>query len=376
MAYLRRFLVTLFALLGVVAALNAFMDATGLLRMPVIAGINDAKAPGKDRFFKPLEVELRQPRTVFIGTSRVAVGFDPHDLPGAAAYNLGLLGSTVPEHIAFARYAVDYAPVERMLFGLDFASFGDFNRYSSAFRLAILGPFAFWRALPDLLLSQSQLLQSRITLTLSRRHVKPRFADDGMLIAANELRDSPDPAVRVLRKVEQYARFYHWLASPEPLLDEFDKFLAGLPPRVAITVFITPAHVAMYGALKPAGLEGAYEDWLRRVTEICAAHHVPLWDFNGYNRITTEPFATSDADYVDGAHTKPEVGRLMLATMLQGAKIPDFGVRLTPDMLSDYLAAQRTAAVAWRRDHPDDARHAADAAANADALEAARGKTR
>jgi hypothetical protein len=66
----------------------------------------------------------------------------------------------------------------------------------------------------------------------------------------------------------------------------------------------------------------------------------------------------------------------MLAAMLQGAKIPDFGVRLTPDMLPDYLATQRAAATAWRRDHPDDARRAAEAAANADALEAARGKTR
>jgi hypothetical protein len=374
--YLRRFLAALFALLGVVAALNAFMDATGLLGMPVIRGINDAKAPGKDRFFKPLEVELRQPRTVFIGTSRVAVGLDPHDLPGAEAYNLGLLGSTVPEHIAFARYAVDYAPVERIVFGLDYASFGDFNRYSSAFRLAILGPFAFWRALPDLLLSQSQLLQSRITLTLSRRHVKPRFADDGMLIAANELRSNADPAVRVIRKVEQYARFYHWTASPEPMLGEFDAFLAGLPPRVAITVFVTPAHVAMYEALRPTGREDAYEAWLRRVTEICAAHHVTLWDFNGYNRITTEPFATSDADYIDGAHTKPEVGRLMLAAMLQGAKIADFGVQLTPDMIGAYLAAQREAAETWRREHPDDARRAAEAAAKADALEAARGNGR
>jgi hypothetical protein len=376
MVYLRQFLVMLFALLGVVAALNAFMDATGLLGMPVIRGINDTKAPGKDRFFKPLQVELRQPRTVFIGTSRVAVGLDPHDLPGANAYNLGLLGSTIPEHIAFARYAVDYAPVERIVFGLDYASFGDLNRYPSAFRLAILGPFAFWRALPDLLLSQSELLQSRVTLTLSRRHVKPRFADDGMLIAANERRDDPDPAVRVLHKVEQYTRFYHWARAPDETLGELDKFLAGLPPRVAITVYITPAHAALYEALKPAGLEGSYETWLRRVTEICAAHHVPLWDFNGYNRITTEPLATSDADFIDGAHTRPEVGRLMLAAMLQGVEIPDFGVRLTPDMIAEYIAAQHADAETWRRHHPDDARRAAETATHADALEAERGRGR
>jgi hypothetical protein len=374
--YLRRFLVALFGLLGTVAAINGLMDATGQLGAPLIDGINQVKSPGSDRFFKPLAVERRQPRTVFVGTSRVAVGLDPHDLPGGDAYNLGLLGSTVPEHIAFARYAIANAPVARLVFGLDFASFVDSARYSSAFRLAILDRYAFWRALPDLLLSQSELLQSRNTLTHSRRHDLPRYAADGMLIAANEPRDSPDPVVRALRKVEQYARFYHWAAPADGPLSDFDAFLAGLPPRVAAYVYVTPAHAALAEALTPAGLGPAYEDWLRRVAEICAAHRVPLWDFNGYNRITTEPLATSGRDFVDGAHTTPAIGKLILATMLQGAAIADFGVRLTPDMLPDYLAMQRRAAASWRRDHPDDARRAAEAAAQADAIEAAKGAPR
>jgi hypothetical protein len=372
MAYLRRFFVTFLALLGAIAALNALIDATGLLGAPLIDGLNQVKAPGNDRFFKPLAVELRQPRTIFVGTSRVAVGLDPHDLPGGDAYNLGLLGSTVPEHIAFARYAIDYAPVERVIFGLDYASFDDLNKYSSAYRLAILGRFAFWRALPDMLISQTELLQSRVTFTQSHHHAKPRYAADGMLIAANEHED-PDPTIRLLHKVGQYTRFYRRTFNPEPALADFDAFLAGLPPRVAIYVYITPAHAALYEALKAAGLEASYEAWLRRVTAICAEHRVKLWDFNGYNRITTVPFATSDENFIDGAHTKPEIGRLILDTLLNGASIPDFGVRLTPDMLPDYLIAQRAAGEAWRRDRPDDARRAAETASHAVAVEVGKG---
>lgn len=373
MAYLRRFFLAFAVLLGTIAAANALMDATGLLGAPLINSLNQTKAPGTDRFFKPLAVERRQPRTVFVGTSRVAVGLDPHDLPGDNAYNLGLLGSTVPEQIAFARYAIANAPVERLIFGLDYASFVDQRRYSGAFRLAILEPYAFWRALADLLLSQRELLQSRVTLTASTHHQKPRYAADGMLIVANENPDSPDPVIRALNKVEQYARAYHWAGPIEAPLTEFDAFLAALPPRLAIDVYITPAHAALQEALKPGGREADYADWLRRVSEICARHSVPLWDFNGYNRITTVPLAASAEFFADGAHSLPGVGRLILAKMLRGAADPDFGAWLTPEMLPAYLAAQRAAGETWRRDHPNDARRADEAAARGDAMEAARG---
>lgn len=372
MAYLRRLLIAIFALLGVIAALNALIDPFGLLGMPVITGINQVKAPGNDRFFKPPAIELRQPHTVFIGTSRVSVGLDPHDVPGDNAYNLGLLGSATAEHMAFAHYAIDHAPVERLIIGLDFASFVSRTEFSSSFKLAILGPLAFWRTLPEMLVSQSALLQSRIAITQSRRHAKPRYADDGRLLAANEPSDGSTPTQRILRKVDEYARFYHWAPGPEAALGEFDAFLAQVPPEVAVFAYVTPAHAGLSEALTPSGLGAAYDSWLRRVTAICAEHHVPLWDFNGYNHVTTEAFAASGEDFFDGAHTTPAIGRLILDTLLRGATVPDFGVGLTPEMLPAYFEAQHQAAGTWRRDHSDDARLAAETAMRADTEEAAK----
>jgi hypothetical protein len=85
------------------------------------------------------------------------------------------------------------------------------------------------------------------------------------------------------------------------------------------------------------------------------------------------PFATSGEDFFDGAHTTPKIGRLILDTLLRGAVTPDFGVRLTPDVLPAYLEMEHGAADAWRRDHPDDARLAAETASRAAAEEAAKG---
>jgi hypothetical protein len=365
MAYLRRFLVTLFALLAAVAAVNALIDPYGVLGAPLIDGINQTKDRGSDRFFKPLQIELRQPHTLLIGTSRVAVGFDTRDVPGGEAYNLGLLGSTIGEHIAFARYAVANAPIERIVVGLDFEPFVNRAEYRPAFRLAALDSHPLWRNLPDLLISQRTLLESRNTLLKSRRHEKPRYGDDGTLIGANLKPDGATPRERVLNWVDNFARDRAYARGEQSrervraTLAEFDGFLAGLPPRIAVYAFVAPVHAALRETLKPTGRDAAYDPWLRGIARICAAHRVPLWDFAGYNRITTVAMAESDEYFFDGSHTKPAIGRLILDTLLRGRPTPGFGVRLTPDMLPAYLVEQREAAETWRSEHPDDAREAA-----------------
>jgi hypothetical protein len=108
--------------------------------------------------------------------------------------------------------------------------------------------------------------------------------------------------------------------------------------------------------LDRSGQHAAYDSWLTRLAAICAERRIPLWDFGGYNRITTQPIAEAGPSYFDGSHFRPPIGRMVLAKMLGGADSPDFGVRLTPDMLPAYLAPQEAAREAWRRQQPDDLR--------------------
>jgi hypothetical protein len=80
-----------------------------------------------------------------------------------------------------------------------------------------------------------------------------------------------------------------------------------------------------------------------------------LWDFAGYNRITTVPMDDAARFYADGSHFRPSVGRLVLDTLLGVVSVADFGMRLTPQTLPAYLVEQRAARAAWRERQPADA---------------------
>ena len=65
---------------------------------------------------KPYEVLRRQPRTVFLGTSRIHEAFNPAVLDGtpyAPAYNAAVPGASIAENIAYGGGAVDAGAIER-----------------------------------------------------------------------------------------------------------------------------------------------------------------------------------------------------------------------------------------------------------------------
>lgn len=355
MSYLRRYFAMLLALLSAVALFNGLIDPFSVFGAPLVAGINDVKSPGPDRFFKPLQMAARRPHTVLLGTSRVMMGLNPDDVAGGHAYNLGIPAAAMPEIIALGQHALADAPVERLIIGADYDSFDGRFDYQPSFRLAILGRFAVWRGLPDMLISDLAVTRSRNTFLFSHRHVAPPYLANGMRL----IPDKPTQGIatyRILQDVHIYARLDPQITGAERLLARFDAFLASVPKRVAVTVFVTPGHAALLEALERQGLRPAYDAWLNGLVDICAAHGVPLWDFGGYNWITTFRMAAASELYYDGSHFRPAVGGLVLKAIRTGDTIADFGVRLTPGILSDYLAEQRWAREKWYGREPGDVR--------------------
>lgn len=355
MRYLRRYFATLFALLGAIALFNGLIDPFSVFGAPLIDGVNAVKSPGPDRFFKPLQMSARRPHTVLLGSSRVMMGLDPDDLPGERAYNLGIPAATVPETIALARHALADAPVERLIIGVEYDSFDGRTEYYPSFRLAVLGRFAVWRGLPDMLISDLAVTRARNTFLFSHRHVAPPYLANGLrLIPDKPTGGTPDN--RMLQDVRDYTRLDPEITGVDRSLARFGEFLASVPRRVAVTVFVTPGHAALLEALEQEGLRPAYEAWLKRIVEICAARGIPLWDFGGYNWITTFPMEMASELYYDGSHFRPAVGGLVLKAIQTGDTIADFGVRLTPATLPGYLAEQRQARDKWYGQEPGDLR--------------------
>lgn len=141
--------------------------------------------------------------------------------------------------------------------------------------------------------------------------------------------------------------------------------------KVDLRIVISPSHARIWETLRAGGMWQTWEDWKRALLTITLEESqregkppFPLWDFSGYNSITTEnvPMGSSPMRwYTDGSHFKPAVGALMLERVYDkaSAALPgDFGKRLAPDTINAVLNDIRVRRAVYAATHPDEVREA------------------
>ena len=353
MRYLRPYFATLIGALAIVAAVNALVDPFDVTGAPRLRGFNDLKSPGNERFYKPLQLSARQPHTVFLGSSRVMMALDPAASPDLDAYNFAISAATMTEEAAFARHAMQAAPANLLLMGLDFVSFNDAIEPSTASRIDDLGRHLILRSIPQLLISEQALVRSRGTILESRRRDEDVHRPNGFVIYPDKAMIHPERELRV--EVSRYLASNRKIAAFDRSLAELDRLFADAAARgVRVVAFIPPSHAIVMETLWVDDATAAYEHWLRALTEICAARQVPLWDFSGFNALTTMALSDSYGTFFDGSHTRPWVGQRMLDAMIGGHVDPGFGDRLTVGGIDAHIAELRDGHAAWRNAHAAD----------------------
>ncbi|NEQ87322.1 MAG: hypothetical protein F6K26_47080, partial [Moorea sp. SIO2I5] len=104
-------------------------------------------------------------------------------------------------------------------------------------------------------------------------------------------------------------------------------------------------------SLRVSGLWPELEKWKSRLVEITA-----VWDFSGYNSITTEAIGEGMKNYWDSSHYREEVGDLILNRLFsyQSQTVPeDFGVLITPENVESHLGKIRNERESWAENNPD-----------------------
>ena len=127
-------------------------------------------------------------------------------------------------------------------------------------------------------------------------------------------------------------------------------------------VFIPPGHARQAEVVRFLGLEPLFPQWLRELACVVAStesgkRSVRLWDFSGYNSVTTEPippFSSKDRMqwYRDSVHFSRRTGRAIVDTVLgfppsELGKDQTFGVQVTPGTsmnISSTVASLESAA--------------------------------
>lgn len=344
-----------------VAATNLIVDPYGLFRLLDIVGFNQQKegVRTKIRFVKQLELPLRKPNTILMGSSRVhdAINPDSPALQGLGrVYNYGVDMNRIRETRMFLQHAVLNSDIKHAVIGLDFFMFNAQQPVNFDFDPSMVGvKVSPLRYLGSPLFSTDALVDSLKTLRGSvlnpsrREFLANGFRPQAFLGLKNYPNIHYYTNWTFLTPSPQKTKYYNGMSINEEAYDDFEAILHLCREEgIDLRLYISPAHASLDGeGIRATKLFDIYEAWKLRITITAEKYGVMLWDFSGYNSVTTESVVSPMRYYWDSSHFTQEVGDWVLARIFNSPlakSIPkDFGVRLTADGINHHIKSTRYA---------------------------------
>jgi hypothetical protein len=351
-------------IMGVVL-FNLAIDPYGAIATPKIAGFNQSKPEQRNhvRLFKAIAITRQKPTIILLGSSRTEVGLNPNHVAiptPSSTYNLGISGANMYEVLRYFQHALKNQPdLTHVILGIDFFMFNhqrgnqiDFDETRLEKQHLILPDFL------DVTFSLDALSTSYTTLLANRpdSSATPYYAN-GMrnpdfFIQHNLPKQSIVQGFKfgLSEYLHDPTLYQDYTLSRQQL--NYLKQLIHLCQKnqIKIHLFISPSHATQWEAIHNAGLWAVFEEWKREVVQI-----TPVWDFSGYNSITTEPISETMKNYLDNSHYRQNVGDLVLNQLLHhhSDRVPqDFGVLITPETLESHLQTTRSNRENWVKTNP------------------------
>ena len=343
-----------------VGLFNWAIDPYGVFNSPEIIGINQAK-PEKlknGRLFKAVDITRIKPTTIFLGSSRTEYGLDPKHPAlknSQPAYNSALGAATPYELFRYLEHAIVNQPeLELVILGLDEFMFNELNKEGTGLSESRLEKRHL--TIQDGInasLSIQALQASQNTISLSKKFPEYRsFTQEGQLNLRQIDRDRSATKYRFERSTSIYFNAFPEYKLSQQYLTYLQKIVDLCREKdIELHIFISPAHAARLQIIDKAGHWQMYEQMKREIVNI-----TPVWDFSGYNSITTEKINNDMQNYIDESHYRKQVGDLVINRILsyQTEEVPqDFGVLITPQNIEEHLQKIRSEKVVWSNNNPD-----------------------
>nr|WP_320145977.1 hypothetical protein [uncultured Anaeromusa sp.] len=369
--YLKRLLAMVLILLSFIGGFNFLVDPYGFFRNVEINGFNQQKegVRNKIRFVKALELPLRKPKTIIIGSSRVHDGINPESLAlqDTPAYNLGINMLRMKEALFYLKHAINNSDIKEVVFGLDLFMFNELEKTNPSFDDKLVGKkidrFDYIPALFSFDATADSIRTIKISYSQPERK---EFYGNGYR-----------PAKNVFYKLRNYEKLHYYtnwtFLAPNPkdtpyyadfkmgeeCFEDFEEFLQICKENnIKCVLYFSPAHANLDGeGVSVAGLWGDLESLKKRVTFISNMYGFEVWDFSGYNSITTEKVQTPMKYYWDSSHFDECVGEYILNKIHNRNEnsIPDdFGIDLSNANIDNALRLNRSKKIEYEKSHPAD----------------------
>ncbi len=372
--YTINLLMSLTVALALIAGINWFVNPFDIFYSAEIEGFNKYKpALGRyERLSKTYQVRKLKPDYIILGSSRAFALPADYPLPDQMnGFNLALASGSTYEQMRMFQHAHAVNKLKRVVIGVDEQLQSDVQQDFLEGRLAIMPDgvkrVGFSR---DIVQDVIAGLLSFDALRASLKTIK-RQPQAGI---EEHLRQ--DKVERVFNAGGHRQMFWNMEASILNLFkgagsdscyqqgdkDENDDtkardyFQAMLERAYADTidfyVFFSPVHARIYETWCVGGMWGQIENTKRDIVAMVEEtakrfdkKPFPVWDFSGYNSVTTEPVPEKGdrkslmRGYWEGSHYSRLAAEFVLGRMFGGnAAVPDdFGVLLTGENIDEHL---------------------------------------
>jgi hypothetical protein len=358
--FILQFLAAAFLPVISVGVFNYIVDPYDVFNTPNFLGINHdkPKKDSNDRQFKALDITRIKPTTIIIGSSRTKQGIDPeHPIlaKDPSTYNLAINGPNVYEVRRYLEHAIANQPnLKEVIFGIDFFMFNANLKNQPSFSEARLGikHIAIGDAVNALFsIDTYHISKETIEASLKEPNKSDRFGENGFM--PNRKFNDGNTKWRFEQAIKLYFQLHSTYELSEQYLDDFKKIVSLCKEKnIPLKVFISPAHATDLEAIRVTGKWQVMEQWQREIVKI-----VPVWDFSGYNSVTTESTQDVMKNYADNSHYSSSIGNYILDRLgnYQIDKVPqDFGVLITPENIESHLEQTRQGRETWAKEHPEE----------------------
>lgn len=391
--YIRILLLAPAAIIAMIMVLEVIVDPYAQFNLLVLEKVNKFKTSAllNERVYKTNRVNHTEPDFLILGTSREDFGIDPNDLnfPGKS-YN----GATVSQSYRESRMTLEHLHSihrypKHVLLGLLYESADIYAPLPSDYNEERLygGTLSSVKYLFTLNMVRAVLKTLSSNLRGADQN-REGYAENGVALPVQFEGSLSSYGQHQLFKENEkhyFADQHHRLPlckanaldDPESgysRLDEIRELIRlAYSEKSDLKLFIGPAHARQWQTIKESGLWNNFEQWKRRIVAIVEEEAVragtapfQIWDFSGYNSITTEPLPPeSDKTarikyYYESSHYTPAAGSLVISRIYHGEMSPsvpdDFGVLLNSENLDRHLTDIRSQQILWERQHLSDVR--------------------
>jgi hypothetical protein len=365
------------AVLTGVGFFNWLVNPFCVYNSPTITGFNKKKICSLQlRLAIPYLITHKNPRALILGSSRVGGGISTSRYPafkGTTAYNAALPAASLYEILRIMQHACSTSNLESVFLCLDFFCYG-------------IGKTAWPSFIDSRLLGSPEVSMSDYYHNYLRDSLMALFAYDSLKGSIDTIRkqdlkegfqiypdgswgryprDRKTPFIKTNRKKFVYIDKLvlndlksSFQRDPDVMAEYHDLYRQLLKlaheNNIKLYLFVPPTHARHLETVRSSGLWDLFQNWKRNLVAINAKQAAlasrapfPLWDFSGYNSITTERLPQPNQKgeilmlgFKDSSHFTIKTGEIILNRLLNydtATISKDFGVCLTSANIETHL---------------------------------------